>query len=327
MFDAFYPHKNIDPGQSDEIRELTQRVLLDLIEPATLPDLLFHYTDMKGLLGIVESGMLWASHLAYMNDFSEYLHGVDVAKTMALELQKNEENDDKKQFLCELEKLLDISAISINDYPPIFIACLSSEENDLSQWRAYGKGEGGVSLGLNARKIKEQIDGFGWLVPVIYDEKKKADISKDFLERSSELFIKHLSMISENREEFFWAWYLTWRGFASHLPPFLKSAGFKQEGEWRIIVPIAANDISKVSFRVSGNLLSPYVKLRLGEERPKDKNLDKVENFPDRLPIEKVWLGPNKTESLARLSANAILEKYEYFGVSVRSSDITYRVA
>ena len=48
---------------------------------ADLPDeTLYHYTNLKGLLGIVESRVLWASDIRYMNDASELKHTVDLIR-------------------------------------------------------------------------------------------------------------------------------------------------------------------------------------------------------------------------------------------------------
>src|ERR1017187_4880845 len=35
------------------------------------PELLYHYTDEKGLIGILESQNLWASHYRFLNDYEE----------------------------------------------------------------------------------------------------------------------------------------------------------------------------------------------------------------------------------------------------------------
>jgi hypothetical protein len=41
-------------------------------------DLLYHYTDAGGLMGILESQRLWASNAAYLNDPTELLHARSV---------------------------------------------------------------------------------------------------------------------------------------------------------------------------------------------------------------------------------------------------------
>jgi hypothetical protein len=39
-----------------------------------------HYTNLAGLYGILETGQLWASNVAFLNDREELLHGVKCAR-------------------------------------------------------------------------------------------------------------------------------------------------------------------------------------------------------------------------------------------------------
>jgi hypothetical protein len=46
---------------------------------------LYHYTGIAGLMGIVDSRAIWASHAYYLNDSKEILHAVDVLELVGLE--------------------------------------------------------------------------------------------------------------------------------------------------------------------------------------------------------------------------------------------------
>ena len=142
MFDAFFPELTLDKNYREEIQNVTRSFLANIIRRPRLPDILYHYTNMKGLHGIVDSGMLWATHIAYMNDFSEYLHAVLVAGRTSGELKNSETQPAKAKFYTSLERLLHPNQMSMEDYPPIFVSCFSKAEDNLSQWRAYGRGEG-----------------------------------------------------------------------------------------------------------------------------------------------------------------------------------------
>jgi len=39
-------------------------------EKSSVPDVVYHYTSMNGLLGIIE-GYIWATNILYLNDISE----------------------------------------------------------------------------------------------------------------------------------------------------------------------------------------------------------------------------------------------------------------
>ncbi|NLP04239.1 MAG: hypothetical protein GX089_17225, partial [Fibrobacter sp.] len=43
---------------------------------------IFHYTDLHGLLGIIESGGFWLSEAKYLNDSEELVNGVKISKTL-----------------------------------------------------------------------------------------------------------------------------------------------------------------------------------------------------------------------------------------------------
>jgi len=44
------------------------------------PDLLYHYTDANGLLGILESKEIFLTQSDYLNDSSELIHGWEITK-------------------------------------------------------------------------------------------------------------------------------------------------------------------------------------------------------------------------------------------------------
>ena len=41
-------------------------------DPVRAPPILYHYTTGDALFGIVETGMLWATNLHYLNDSTEF---------------------------------------------------------------------------------------------------------------------------------------------------------------------------------------------------------------------------------------------------------------
>lgn len=50
---------------------------------------LYHYTDARGLKGIIESGQIWFTDYRHMNDPSELVHGMEFAHLVARELALN----------------------------------------------------------------------------------------------------------------------------------------------------------------------------------------------------------------------------------------------
>src|SRR2546425_10912938 len=93
---------------------------------------LFHYTTAQGLLVILESNSVRATNALYMNDASERQHGQDLLRKVLDEQQKRSRSPLFKAY-CEATKAM-VKGLNTG---ASYVFCLSSEGNQLSQWRAY----------------------------------------------------------------------------------------------------------------------------------------------------------------------------------------------
>jgi hypothetical protein len=131
----YYPDVPIPADQNEAIAKRVWQTITDVaVGPDPLDMTLFHYTDSGGLLGIVQSGRMRATHVSYMNDASEYLH----AATLLLEVIK----DAKGLATGRLEQALlselqaNVESTRPDNVYGYFVACFSEHENDLNQqWR------------------------------------------------------------------------------------------------------------------------------------------------------------------------------------------------
>ena len=57
--------------------------------------LLYHYTGQKGLEGILGSKSIWATHVKFLNDESEFVHGWEKAWNSILERISKRQFDEK----------------------------------------------------------------------------------------------------------------------------------------------------------------------------------------------------------------------------------------
>ena len=55
---------------------------------STEPDILYHYTSQKGLLGILKDNKLWMTNILYLNDSSAYRHTIYLLKSEVEERKK-----------------------------------------------------------------------------------------------------------------------------------------------------------------------------------------------------------------------------------------------
>src|ERR1700722_13933656 len=67
---------------------------------------LFHYTDLSGLLGMLQQGDLWLTHSRYSNDEEEMAHGQRVVSdAIADELKQAAADVPRTQYLEELRAI------------------------------------------------------------------------------------------------------------------------------------------------------------------------------------------------------------------------------
>lgn len=135
--------------------------------------LLWHYTSANGLLGILESGAIWASDLRFLNDSSENRRMKELLM-QHLETRGEGEYDAFNMWLEALaaggqpeshvykrvsrheyeDRLTEIKE-ALREYKQseIFVACFSAESDSLGQWRAYGKNPS-YAIGFDAEKLR-----------------------------------------------------------------------------------------------------------------------------------------------------------------------------
>jgi hypothetical protein len=104
---------------------------------------LFHYTDMGGLQGIINSEQFWFTSVFHLNDPSELAYGVGAA----MQVMKAEAKG-AGPVIEELTNRVEYILLHAPDVFGFFIASFSRDSNDLGQWRAYADNGRGVSMGL-----------------------------------------------------------------------------------------------------------------------------------------------------------------------------------
>ncbi|WP_445163216.1 DUF2971 domain-containing protein [Mycobacterium sp. Dal123C01] len=200
----------MDDAPSENVESASARHAIDgtLTENSILetPDL-YHYTSIDGLFGILEKKQLWATHASYLNDTGEFTYGLGIV-LQELESYRKELNEAQA---ARDEPLLDWRAGFIDnllfafdpshettfwtpgtsaaekeaivtrnlDLTTPFVSCLSTERDQLSQWRGYARG--GYSIRFDSQALQssvEQVDPNGkavksvsgpYLSEVLYD--------------------------------------------------------------------------------------------------------------------------------------------------------------
>lgn len=276
------------------------------------PPVLYHYTSSQGLQGILQTGSLWATHTAYLNDSSEFEHAAYLLTELLTELKQHYETD----LTHPIHSLADRAVVRLQELPGLYdryVTCFCSIDNLLSQWRAYGH-QGGYSIGFDHEGLIERLPPECQLAKVNYS-------NPHFLQGYFEEMIELMEMYGSPGE----------RSELEHslienlgkLSATIKHPAFAEEHEWRIVCPrqrhSANPDLPGLRFRYGSDMVVPYLNLGIAQQ---------IEDGQPTLPINSVTIGPMREPELARQSLLMLLESLGYHSgsIEVRKSDAPLRV-
>lgn len=114
--------------------------------PSPVNDVVWHYTDPQGIIGILENRQVWATSMVSLNDHEEFGYGMSVLKQcLDHALESRYIHPDQKTFMRGIfEKVNETYSLR-----NLFVFCASEENDILNQWRNYG-GEVSYALGIPA---------------------------------------------------------------------------------------------------------------------------------------------------------------------------------
>lgn len=155
-----------------------------MVPPSDLlpDDGLFHYTDIRGLYGILEEEKLWATHVGYLNDSREFTLGMElIDKQLELESLppaglRSISVPTPSDMMAALshatarglqQNFRTLSEVVRKELGP-FVACLSAAGNQLSQWRGYGAG-GGYAICFEASALQQHLRKYAPDVEPVYE--------------------------------------------------------------------------------------------------------------------------------------------------------------
>lgn len=260
------------------------------------PKIIYHYTDINGLLGMILSGKIWATHISRLNDSSEYHHGIKVVADCVRVAMPDSSKPLVEKILSEFEKV------------ETYVASYSTEHDLLSQWRSYSGGKVGYCLGLATDGIATLDDSTPLLEAVIYKDSLAQRIISTMLNRVDEYLQANkfgevevgflLGMVSST---------------LANLTCTIKHPKFAEESEYRQFYQPGATSLQlENKFRNGRFGLTSYVEVPFIEE--------------GRLPLKSVTIGPCQDAALEMSTVKTFLEKHSYTNVEVLISEIPLRI-
>jgi hypothetical protein len=105
---------------------------------------IYHYTDVKGALGILQSGRIWFT-CRHLNDPMEIRYGLDVGRECSEIATKTRGAAIPKDAALHLKGEHEFALATYG----FWIASFSVDGNDLVQWRNYADEGRGICLGFS----------------------------------------------------------------------------------------------------------------------------------------------------------------------------------
>jgi len=284
-----------------------------------LPEILYHYTSQTGLIGMLNTKTIWASKIHYLNDSKEFALALELASDeLDRRIKAATSRGDRSRFELLRNTIYTIAGVNT------CVCCFSELDDDLSQWRGYGGGNAGFSVGFTREwftRVKETL-GLS-LIRCIYDPKDQQRLIQheidEFLatnaEKEPDYWDRNRGRRNPDRPRTYVALRHAGDDFAARLAltaPRIKHQSFEDEKEWRLVAEnVSAHELHH---RPGRSMLIPYYKIPIGDD-------DKFDS------IREIVVGPTPHLDLSAASVKslAIAAGLDRKGLEVKPTRIPFR--
>jgi hypothetical protein len=299
----------VTPQENEKYRQYVSDIAREMGVFDFKPDqIVWHYTNGEGFLGIIQSATLYATQVASLNDVRETKYGTDLYKDAVKALLKEKADDpDAVTFLnAVLEFVKEEPDSPTHGTSKFFVTCFSADEDDVTQWDRYG-GDNGYAIGFYARGLWREPNS--QLYRVVYDRDKQTAAARKITEATLSFFLEG---INDERSQDMVKWarefFEAWDEWVYKLAPLAKDPGWKNENEYRIVHELKPSEFARVRFAQKKTMMSRYLAL----DTP-----SWVKRRVPLLPIAKVIVGHGNHPAFTSISVRLLLEQMGYFNVPV----------
>lgn len=291
---------------------------------------IYHYTDVFGLMGILKDGGFRVSHSYFMNDNSEIMYTIGVVKEVIHEMIVDETDAKISEFYILLDKYADdyitkekgekwIKSRSAQYRASEYILSFSLNGDSLNVWSSFTGGSG-YNIGIDYKRFEQLIIDKFKSKPissrVIYDVGKQHLIIKGKIQQYRDLVVRYKGDPLLDLEEVAKRFFISLRLFAC----FFKNPVFACDEEFRIIFfnyPQIIDSYIKPMYRAKNNLLIPYINILVNVNN----------NSISRLPVMSIRIGPTNFSDMAKEGLSYYLydSGYDIENIQVVNSQIPLR--
>lgn len=318
----------IDEDTKSEMQTVMNGILQDILKEAfrinRRRESLWHYTRPDSLLKILEFKSLRASHIRFMNDSVEYSHAIGLAMEAIEATRVVNVLSRAYAVQAAFERNLNMG-LGLDSANIVFAASLSGKRDDLSQWRAYGGPEGGISIGLDFNRLMGAVtrQGSTWrLLPIEYSVTRQRRYARRIVTEGVRLYEKCCRGAGKNVDADDFAF--EYMKEATLVASIIKHHAFRAENEWRLVSVLDPPDPAKVKFFAKETLIVPAYDFDLSH--PASGN---------RIPLTEIVVGPGRMAQHSAAAIRGLLVQRGYplhpqsrngQSVKVATSGVPYRV-
>jgi hypothetical protein len=288
-------------------------------------DTLYHYTSLAGFLGITTSKSVWATDCSFLNDASEFQHGLGLAIG-----QVGNPIMDPDAYYQAFQHVVGskLMGLEAND---IFVSSFSEQPDLLSQWRGYCPSGAGLCLGVDAPALAAFCIKNGYqLHKCLYDPVEQNRKVHGLVDECRTRFhsntmayeeyarlpfpaqalysIDHNSRMTEGEGKPAADEAADWLcDQLANLVPLFKNPSFQEEHEWRVV---AALPPQPIQFRLHSSYLAPYIELPIFAA--------------GRAALREVIVGPNPNQSRCARSIKMALSRFGFHDTEVKTSKLPF---
>jgi len=283
--------------------------------------LVWHYTDQSGALGMIQNGEIWATSAESLNDAGELHYGVRQIIQEAEEATLTARGHWKSR-LKELVSALQTPSASSGR---VFVACASTMQDSLSQWRAYGGDQTGCALGLEARSKLAVIGTQSGDIPVT----RQSASCRGWLQVEYALEAQRTMARDALAIALRFAGRCSTEDLVSELlvtALCLKHPAFHDEREVRYVAILSAAETDCVHFRSGRYGITPYVRMTSpAQPIEADGTIVEVVNNSGSLPLVRVSVGPSRNQRSAVYGLRQLLDRRGGTRVDIDGDEVPYR--
>jgi len=255
---------------------------------------LYHYTSLDGLMGIVESGYMWASNPLYLNDSTELLLAQSqMMESIKVKLNSSSVAQVDKTILDQFHYWLSLGNINMKS---LFVSSFSEKGNVLSQWRGYTPKNKGISFCFSPFDIFTLASSQNYrLLKCVYDETDQKKIVEDAIEA----ILIYCRECGVNPNLHPSQSYFTCLENCSELiltaSVLIKHKAFSEECEWRLVS------------QMTSILQDPTVKYRVGDSALIPYRAFSIAQKDGKIRFSSLYVGPTSSMNLSQASISNFL--------------------